>query len=49
MRCSGNTEGTAKITFHGATPILPVRDLTVSIDYFVKKLGFQVDFEGPGL
>ncbi len=37
-----------EMTFGGATPILRVRDLAASIDYYVNSLGFQIDFQGPG-
>jgi predicted enzyme related to lactoylglutathione lyase len=36
------------IVFGGATPILPVRQLEASIEFYVKKLAFAVDFIGPG-
>jgi catechol 2,3-dioxygenase-like lactoylglutathione lyase family enzyme len=34
--------------FGPATPILPVRSLEASVDYYVQILGFQLDFLGPG-
>ncbi len=34
-------------TFEGAAPILRVRSLRASIDYYVKLLGFKVDWEAP--
>jgi predicted enzyme related to lactoylglutathione lyase len=34
--------------FEGATPIVPVRQLQVSIDFYVTMLGFEVRFVGPG-
>jgi catechol 2,3-dioxygenase-like lactoylglutathione lyase family enzyme len=34
--------------FGRATPILAVRDLTASIDYYVNVLGFTLDWQGPG-
>jgi catechol 2,3-dioxygenase-like lactoylglutathione lyase family enzyme len=34
--------------FEGITPIFSVRDLSVSIDYYVRVLGFVLDWEGPG-
>lgn len=37
------------ITFHTATPILRVRSLRPSLDYYVKKLGFKVDWQTPGV
>lgn len=39
----------ATITFHGATPILRVGSLQPSIDYYVNVLGFEVDWQGPGI
>ena len=37
----------APIAFEGVTPILRVRTLSASIDYYVQKLGFKVDWQGP--
>jgi catechol 2,3-dioxygenase-like lactoylglutathione lyase family enzyme len=34
--------------FEGVTPIFTVRDLAVSLDYYVRILGFEIDFEQPG-
>jgi catechol 2,3-dioxygenase-like lactoylglutathione lyase family enzyme len=34
--------------FEGVTPILRVRQLDASIDFYVKVLGFKVNFIGPG-
>jgi catechol 2,3-dioxygenase-like lactoylglutathione lyase family enzyme len=34
--------------FEGVTPILPVRRLAASIDFYVEVLGFTVNFIGPG-
>ena len=34
-------------TFEGSTPILPVRQLEAGIDFYVKALGFAVDFSYP--
>src|SRR5262245_63740168 len=36
------------IAFEGVTPILSVRDLRASIDYYVRILGFALDWESPG-
>jgi catechol 2,3-dioxygenase-like lactoylglutathione lyase family enzyme len=36
------------IAFGGVTPVLRVRDLSVSTDYYVRVLGFKVDFQTPG-
>lgn len=38
----------ARTSFEGATPILPVRQLEASIDFYVNVLAFKVDFVGPG-
>jgi catechol 2,3-dioxygenase-like lactoylglutathione lyase family enzyme len=38
----------AATAFEGVTPILNVRDLSVSIDYYVRVLGFVLDWEAPG-
>jgi catechol 2,3-dioxygenase-like lactoylglutathione lyase family enzyme len=36
------------IAFGGVTPVLRVRDVAVSADYYVRALGFKIDFETPG-
>ncbi|MGZ8379060.1 MAG: glyoxalase superfamily protein [Gemmatirosa sp.] len=36
------------VAFHGAAPILAVRDLAASVDHYVRVLGFAVDWEMPG-
>lgn len=38
----------ATITFGGITPILPVRDLAASVDYYTRVLGFAVQWQYPG-
>jgi catechol 2,3-dioxygenase-like lactoylglutathione lyase family enzyme len=30
------------------TPLLPVRDLDLSIEFYVRKLGFTLEFQDPG-
>jgi predicted enzyme related to lactoylglutathione lyase len=35
------------VSFEGVCPILPVRDLPASIDYYVRMLGFAIDWQGP--
>jgi predicted enzyme related to lactoylglutathione lyase len=35
---------TAQTKFEGVTPILRVRDLQASVDYYVKVLGFTINF-----
>ena len=37
------------INFHAATPILSVQNLAASLDYYVKALGFRVDWVDPGV
>ena len=37
-----------RAVFERATPILPVRQLETSIDFYVKVLAFDMDFIGPG-
>ena len=41
-------EATA-VVFEGAAPILPVRSLEVSVDYYVRVLGFNLDWQDPGI
>jgi uncharacterized glyoxalase superfamily protein PhnB len=38
-----------EIAFEGVTPILRVRNLSASIEHYVKVLGFHLDWEGPGI
>src|SRR5215471_18015549 len=35
------------VGFEGVNPILGVRDVNASIDYYVGKLGFKLDWRGP--
>jgi len=35
------------VSFEGVSPILPVQDLPASIDYYVRMLGFTIDWQGP--
>jgi catechol 2,3-dioxygenase-like lactoylglutathione lyase family enzyme len=35
------------VGFEGVTPILRVSSLTASVDYYVQKLGFKIDWQGP--
>jgi predicted enzyme related to lactoylglutathione lyase len=42
-------ERAGELALHSAVPILRVRDLGSSIEYYVKKLGFKVDWEHEGL
>ncbi len=39
----------AATEFEGVTPILRVRSLPASIDYYVKVLGFKLDWHQPGI
>ena len=38
----------AGIAFGGVTPVLRVRDVKASEEYYVQRLGFKVDFRSPG-
>ena len=42
-----STQLGTRIEFGGVTPILRVSDLAASLDYYVHKLGFKVDWHGP--
>src|SRR5262245_2543879 len=46
MLPSGVVAGSShtRVTFGGSQPILHVSDLQASVDYYVKALGFKVDF-----
>jgi catechol 2,3-dioxygenase-like lactoylglutathione lyase family enzyme len=35
------------VSFEGVTPILRVQDLSASLDYYVRKLGFKIDWQSP--
>jgi catechol 2,3-dioxygenase-like lactoylglutathione lyase family enzyme len=35
------------VAFEGVTPILRVRSLAVSVEYYVQKLGFKIDWQAP--
>jgi catechol 2,3-dioxygenase-like lactoylglutathione lyase family enzyme len=37
------------VTFEGGNPIFRVRSLAASIDYYVRVLGFKLDWGGPGI
>ncbi len=41
--------GKGTVDFEGVTPILAVRDLDASIDYYTRVLGFRVDWKSPGV
>jgi catechol 2,3-dioxygenase-like lactoylglutathione lyase family enzyme len=36
------------IEFGGITPVLRVRDVRVSTDYYIRVLGFKINFQTPG-
>jgi catechol 2,3-dioxygenase-like lactoylglutathione lyase family enzyme len=38
---------TTKVGFEGVNPILRVQNVAASIDYYVQKLGFKVDWQTP--
>lgn len=38
---------TAKAHFEGANPIFRVDSLTVSLDYYIRVLGFKIRWEAP--
>src|SRR5882762_120723 len=37
----------AAVSFEAVSPILRVQDLSASIDYYVRMLGFAIDWQGP--
>ena len=37
----------SEVAFEGVTPILRVRDIPSSLEYYVGTLGFKVDWQGP--
>ena len=41
------SETSAGIAFEGVNPILRVGNLAASLEYYVQKLGFKVDWQGP--
>jgi len=43
------TSKAGAVRLEGITPILRVRSLSASIDYYVGVLGFKVDWQSPGL
>lgn len=47
---SGSEEPRTAVTrFEGVNPILRVQDLSASVDYYVKILGFKVTWHYPGI
>ena len=43
------TETGKAVGFECVTPILPVRNLAASIDYYTRVLGFKVDWQEPNI
>jgi hypothetical protein len=43
-----DSETSNAIIFEGVSPILRVQNLSASTDYYVHKLGFKIDWQGPG-
>jgi catechol 2,3-dioxygenase-like lactoylglutathione lyase family enzyme len=39
--------GTVKAKFEGANPIFRVDNISVSLDYYIRVLGFKIDWETP--
>jgi catechol 2,3-dioxygenase-like lactoylglutathione lyase family enzyme len=37
----------ATVSFEGVNPILRVQDLSESLDYYTRVLGFAIDWQGP--
>jgi catechol 2,3-dioxygenase-like lactoylglutathione lyase family enzyme len=37
-----------QLAFGGVKPVLRVRDVSISADYYVRALGFKIDFQLPG-
>ena len=46
---TGEARKTTGIEFEGVTPILRVGSLAASVEYYVKVLGFKVDWQDPGI
>ena len=46
---AGEARKASAIEFEGVTPILRVGSLAASIEYYVKVLGFKVDWQDPGI
>jgi predicted enzyme related to lactoylglutathione lyase len=41
------SETPAAVAFEGVNPILRVENLSASLEYYVQKLGFKIDWQGP--
>src|SRR5437879_7613793 len=46
---AGEARKASTIEFEGVTPILRVGSLAASLEYYVKVLGFKVDWQNPGI
>src|SRR4029077_3553247 len=46
---AGEARKAGAIAFEGVTPILRVGSLAASLEYYVKVLGFKVDWQDPGI
>jgi hypothetical protein len=46
---AGEARKTGAVEFEGVTPILRVGSLAASLEYYVKVLGFKVDWQDPGI
>jgi len=46
---AGEARKTGATAFEGVTPILRVGSLAASLEYYVKVLGFKVDWQDPGI
>jgi catechol 2,3-dioxygenase-like lactoylglutathione lyase family enzyme len=46
---AGEARKAGAIAFEGVTPILRVASLAASLEYYVKVLGFKVDWQDPGI
>ena len=46
---TGEARKTDAVEFEGVTPILRVGSLAASIEYYVRVLGFKVDWQNPGI
>jgi catechol 2,3-dioxygenase-like lactoylglutathione lyase family enzyme len=49
MSGTGTPTSSGAVRFEGTTPILHVRSLQASLDYYVKVLGFKIDWQDPGV
>jgi catechol 2,3-dioxygenase-like lactoylglutathione lyase family enzyme len=42
-----DSDASKAVNFEGVNPILRAQDLAASIDYYVRKLGFKLDWQAP--